>query len=249
MNLTQRKKLPDPLFRSRLVDRHTLDDKRLRNINNQLKTDPLDPLENQIVYLAGLDAVEYGNLFGYMHRRFGPPNYPADELKDFSAGWLLSTPHPDLYVKVVPVLSDGAIEDLGFFRYGWFQAHYACEGPVNGLEIEQKMAAFREALIATGKDLLRPVPVRDQYINPIGLLKDDDPLLERSEDDDTAVFAVSQARSSGRFIPAGLMGTSTWLDLMGRAYELGDGDYESGFKRLVSAEHEAPGEARPRDQG
>lgn len=106
--------------------------------------------------------MEYGPLFAYLFRRFGPPEEGSDPHKEIAC-WYLTTPDPDVILWVSPRPSGAKYS----FGYG-----------VNGKHVDtvrEELSGKRAvitALQATMEDLLVPTNVRDVFINAIGNVPD-----------------------------------------------------------------------------
>lgn len=59
------------------------------------------------------EKIDYGSLFAYLFRRFGYPNSGWDGYKHL-ARYILTTPHPDLFLSVTPSASNRATLSLRF---------------------------------------------------------------------------------------------------------------------------------------
>jgi hypothetical protein len=59
------------------------------------------------------ESMDYGKLFAYCFRRFGYPNTGWDDYKELTA-YLLSTPHPDMILEVIPYVGDTSHLQLRF---------------------------------------------------------------------------------------------------------------------------------------
>lgn len=170
--------------------------------------------------LAGCD---FAMLFAYMHRRFGPPSIPGDDYKDLSAGWLITTPEPDLGLLVRPSLS-------GAWNSFTLMAEAGAGRPRPGMP---DYARFEDAYRAALVDLLRPVNVRDQSFNAMGKLEDDDELMACDERKDEPAYAVGYHPSCGWAMPEGLFGNGKWRDLCTHLRILGDGDILAGRDAFI----------------
>ncbi len=191
-------------------------------------------LEDKVREATPLADVGWANLFAYMHRRFGPPNEGGDTHKDFSAGWFLTTPDPDVFVLVRPTPT-----------YVWrmLSPYIACDsepvdqfGPTDP-RIHRIAAAYRATLL----DLLRPVHVRDVPIDARGEVGADEgvfdiadgiPGLEDMDDDAQGhaveAYDVDPHPACGIPIPAAMVDGDGWGDLCSLASRLGDGDIAKG---------------------
>lgn len=106
--------------------------------------------------------MEYGPLFVYLFRRFGPSEWGSDDHKSI-AGWFLTTPNPDVILWVTPCVYGGKYS----FGYGVHIDKY------NDRRNEQQRCEVVAAMQATMQDLLSPVFVRDTAINALGRVADD----------------------------------------------------------------------------
>lgn len=61
--------------------------------------------------------IDYGKLFAYCFRRFGYPNRGWDDYKEL-VSYYLTTPCPDLVLKIAPYVGDTASLSLGFLAAG-----------------------------------------------------------------------------------------------------------------------------------
>ncbi len=66
------------------------------------------------IKLACGEHIEYGPLFAYLFRRFGYPNYGWDDYKEL-AKYILSTPLPDMVLKIVPYCGNSSDISFSFF--------------------------------------------------------------------------------------------------------------------------------------
>lgn len=182
-------------------------------------------LEDRIADATPLRDVTYATLFTYLHRRFGYPSRGSDPYKDLSAAWLLSTPEPDIVIHVLPSVSGN---HFTFTIYTTTERTPFKPEPVSREEQFRIAAAYRSLLL----DLLRPVCVRDSYINALGEI-DDDELLAYDEKDEAPLYEVKFAASSGYPILPGLIGTKTWEELLGQAAFFGS-DRLDGLTTIVT---------------
>lgn len=114
---------------------------------------------------------QYGNLFAYMHRRFGMPNIAGDPDKDLTSGWLLTSQEKNIYLLVKPSLSSS------FYS---FTPMILCDDQHTAPRAlsESMLPTYNKAIETTLLDLLRPVGVRDKSINALGLINDNDKLMD-----------------------------------------------------------------------
>lgn len=75
--------------------------------HKQVLSDPI------IAPIVG-DSMGYGPLFAYLFRRFGYPNLGWDNYKEL-ARYVLTTPHPDMLMNVVPYTGDTTCITFNFF--------------------------------------------------------------------------------------------------------------------------------------
>jgi len=106
------------------------------------------------------EKIKPGNALLYLYRRFGPPNAPEDYYKRVCCYWL-STASPDLDLEIsigYTVSINGYIvnDDIGY--------QYIREQRDNNTQLVDAVHHTAAAVL----DLLRPVPVRDVYINILG---------------------------------------------------------------------------------
>lgn len=209
--------LPVPGFISQQsTSRGRMTKLRLEDADTYDLTDPVlreTPLAN----------CDFAMLFTYMHRRFGLPFIPGDDYKELSAGWLITTPDPNLTLLVRPSLSGAwnsfvpmVTSDLG----------QAILGEAKNSELGE---AYRAALL----DLLRPVNVRDQSFNALGKLDDDDVLMSHDESSGEAIYAVPFHPSCGWAMPRDLFGNAAWRRLCTHLRGLGDGEILMGRDLII----------------
>lgn len=123
----------------------------------------------------------YGAAFAYLYRRFGPPINGCDQYKSLCM-YVLTTPMDGLGLWIDPVkwvhcsfgyLHDAAIEQKLFEERLEF-----VERVEKGAWPSDRQSPVRgpitDALEATMKELLRPVNIRDWFINILGPIKDED---------------------------------------------------------------------------
>tara|TARA_A200000159_G_scaffold108482_1_gene101315 strand:- start:777 stop:2048 length:1272 start_codon:yes stop_codon:yes gene_type:complete len=189
-------------------------------------------LEDVILNETPLAKVHYADLFTYMHRRFGLPNMPGNPYKDLSAPWFLTTPHDDVFLKVSP-----SVSGVGycFNPYILVEDEFLSRDKIDESNIPEYIAAYKDTL----NDLLRPVCVRDSYINALGKLDYDSPYMEYIEESDEHegghVYVVKHAESSGCCDPFRLFGSDDYFDLNIIFDALGAGDAKTGIKQGVKA--------------
>lgn len=129
--------------------------------------------------------MEYGPLFVYLFRRFGPSEWGSDGYKGI-ADWFLTTPNPRVVLWVKPSVHGGEYS----FGYGVRADCYD-----NRRDEKQKQEVI-EALRATVEDLKTPVAIRDSYINAWGCVDDND-LTMTGDGDDAEVDAVPYFKYAG----------------------------------------------------
>lgn len=105
--------------------------------------------------------MEYGPLFAYLYRRFGPPEEGSDPHKEIAC-WYLTTPDGDVVLWVSPRPSGAKYS----FGYGINAGRF--DDRRNADQRQTVVCALQEAI----KDLLVPTNVRDVYINAIGKVPD-----------------------------------------------------------------------------
>lgn len=193
-------------------------------------------IKDLVLETTALKNVGWATLFAYMHRRFGLPNVAGDDYKDLSAGWLLSTTNPKVYVKVSPSVGG---PDSSFSIY--FEQDSNNNENVNlaafklsDVQKDEIKKAYRSTLI----DLLRPVCIRDAKINALGELGDSDfdsKLLNYDEETDTYDFEVHYHYSSGCPMPEGFFGNKEWKTFRNLLSHLGNGDISAGRNSLMNS--------------
>ena len=107
--------------------------------------------------------INYGTLFTYMFRRFGPAEHGSDDYKDI-ANWFLTTPDKNIVLIVSPNPSGCR------YSFGYMVNQDVFSGRLN----EDQNSIMTEALKTTMCDLLFPTYVRDVFINAGGRMKDED---------------------------------------------------------------------------
>ncbi len=172
-----------------------------------------------------LQEVDWATLFAYMHRRFGPPHSGGDPYKDLGAAWILRTPDPQLFVQVCP-----SISGAGFSFTPLLSVPEAAKlRNIEELEVpEERITGIQEAFRTTLLDLLRPVGVRDQWINALGELDLGD------ADAALAPYKVRYHASAGYCVPVGMFGGKEWPVLCGIIRELGAGDFALGRQTAIA---------------
>jgi hypothetical protein len=168
-----------------------------------------------------------------MCRRFGFPFLSGDDYKDLSGAWMLSTPSESVIVYVNPSVSSPCFS----FTPMWLANEDAEQKPWRDIE-ELNLSAgqakeAKDAFEALLLDLLRPVCVRDSYINALGEVDDDSTLL-RCNADGERIYEAKRHSSSGCSIPYGLMSGKSWGPLCGLIDRAGDGDIVKGGEAAVA---------------
>lgn len=184
-----------------------------------------EDLEDRIADGTPLKDLTYATLFTYLHRRFGYPSRGSDPYKDLSAAWLLSTPEPDIVIRVLPSVSGN---NFTFTIYTTRERSPFKPEPIAREEQLRIAGAYRSLLL----DLLRPVCIQDAHINALGEVEDDE-LLAYDEKEDEPLYEVKYAASSGYPILPGLVGTRTWEELLGQASFFGS-DRLDGLTAIVT---------------
>lgn len=187
-------------------------------------------------WLAGVPHAQehWAYLHTYMHRRFGPAPIGGDDYKDLSASWLLSTPDPDVFLLVSPSLNGP------YHSFSVYVKDSAGEGSrrMTSLAEDVIQRTANAARIAV-LDLLRPVAVRDQWINAVGIVRDDSPLLEEGgEEDDYDMtgglpLAARFAASAGYGMPLGVFGGKDWPRFCQLLQLVGEGDIAAGRQQVI----------------
>lgn len=203
--------------------------------------------EDSVLLASPMRESTYATLFTYMYRRFGIPPLPGDDYKDLCGGWMLTTPSPSLVVLVRPSLSG---PDFSFTPF-YVHANTALRvRDIDDLQLTAEVVvelktAYQSLLI----DLLRPVGVRDSYMNALGDV-DEDSSLMRCNKDGERVYEAKRHASAGFGVPAGLVGCEAWPALCTMIVKAGDGDAVTGSSAVVARLRapvflEASGESRP----
>lgn len=235
--------LPDPNFVSTTVDQWGGTLVECRDLWDGYS------LDDAVLDSTPLKKCRWPTLFAYMHRRFGPPHIGGDDYKDLSASWMLTTPDCEVFVRVNPSLSGPGFSFSPYLvmpRDAPLRAHRPSELNLPADRVD----AIRKAYRATLLDLLRPVCVRDHYINALGELGDSvlDQALVECNDDESNAYELRFHPSCGYAMPLGLFGGNEWPILCSLIRHLGDGDLEAGrvkalqvLQRDVYAEAAAAG--------
>lgn len=187
-------------------------------------------LDCPVLASTPLKDAPWATLHVYMQRRFGLGHLGADDYKDIGAGWLLTTPDPKVFVEVCPSLNGAGFSFTPRIADRDVQEQLQRSGPsISPERIETIKSAYRATLL----DLLRPVCVRDQFINALGEVDDDDELLRYDEDAEETNFEVKRHPSSGYAMPVGLFGGKDWAVLCHLLDQLGDGDMTKGRQAAI----------------
>jgi len=110
-----------------------------------------------------MGPINWGELFAYMYRRFGPTEYGSDYHKEIAC-WYITTPDPNVVLVVTPRPSSIR------FCFGYHVNERIYYDRRNKGQVE----AVNRALKAAMRDLLVPTNVRDIFINAAGRVKDED---------------------------------------------------------------------------
>lgn len=110
--------------------------------------------------------IDYGHLFTYMYRRFGPSEFCGDSFKEIMR-WKLKTKDENILLQVSPYATDSESTLLSF--------GYSIN--TNVIKINE-LSIHEENIISqlfedTIKDLLTPVCIRDIMINAKGIYEGD----------------------------------------------------------------------------
>jgi hypothetical protein len=173
--------------------------------------------------------VPYGTLFTYLFRRFGYPNFGWDDLKDIGR-WVLTTPDKNVVLSIRPHPSSGvwaqfsilAAEEITDAIYG-LNRHR--QRPTRWEDLPEPFLGACAAATKAAKELRRPVRVRDQSINPWGLID------ERTY---RGMYSTTWAKSAG--YPSGALGNidpKLMGDIHHAVYVLGKGNLKRGMQRLL----------------
>ena len=187
-------------------------------------------LSDPVLDQTPLKNVEWSTLFAYMHRRFGPPHIGGDNYKDLSAGWMLHSPDPEVFLDVSPSLGRA---------YFSFEPRLLRPETWSAADLElpaRRITEIRKAYKVVLLDLLRPVCVRDSHINALGVLGRnplDKALLAYDEMNERDVYAVEYHHTAGYAMPPGFFGGSDWPTVCALVRNLGDGDMAAGRKTLI----------------
>jgi hypothetical protein len=192
-------------------------------------------LNDPVLASTPLIECDWATLFAYMHRRFGMPHVGADDYKDLSGKWMLTTPDSAVFLLVNPSLSGPGFSFTPCIlrpddapKY----AHTASDMELPAQRVEEIKQAYKAVLL----DLLRPVCVRDHHINALGELSDSDldiALLEWDEKNNCDLYEVRFHPSSGFSMPTGLFGGENWVTLCTMIQHHGDGDTAAGLDNVL----------------
>lgn len=183
-----------------------------------------DGITDLIAQTTPMTDVGWGALYAYMVRRFGYAPIGGDPYKDMCGVWLLTSPDPDVFVKVSPALN-GSVFNFAPLIPG--EAYVRAKLPRQRLE--EIATAYRTVLL----DLLRPVRVHDSWINAKGEVDDDSHLLEEDENE-VQPFIADYTPHSTRGIPAALIAGDGWWPFLAMLRHLGQGDVATGRDALAS---------------
>lgn len=192
--------------------------------------DPTGSFGDPVLDQTPLKDSEWSTLFAYMHRRFGLPHIGGDNYKDLSAGWMLHSPDPAVFLDVSPSLNGASFSFVP--RLLQSETRHTGDLDLSARRIAEIRKAYKVVLL----DLLRPVCVRDSYINALGVLGDnplDEALLAYDERNDRHVYAVEYHHTAGYAMPLGLFGGDDWPTVCALVKNLGDGDMAAGRKALI----------------
>ncbi|WP_137917122.1 hypothetical protein [Hydrogenophaga sp. 2FB] len=191
-----------------------------------------DDFVDQALASSPLNDVEWSYLFAYMHRRFGPPHVGGDDYKDLSAGWMLSSPDASFFLGVSPSLTGARFSFTPYFACDKSERRHLHDQDFPVDRKNELSAAYRATLL----DLLRPVCIRDNWINALGEVDHDSPLLGgENEEDDERIYEAKRHSSSGFSMPLGVFGGKDWVSLVQMMGAMGDGNMEAGRKAVISA--------------
>lgn len=189
-----------------------------------------EDFQDTVLASTPMDDADWSTLFAYMYRRFGPPHIGGDDYKDLAAGWIITSPDPGLCVLVSPSLSGADFSLRPYFTNGEAKVDPRVVETIPGTRVEELKSAYKATLV----DLLRPVCVRDSWINALGEVDEDSPLLESDEEEGDRLYTSERHSSSGNGIPLGLLGGKDWDALVGMLFALGEGDMASGKQAALA---------------
>lgn len=86
---------------------------RYRGLNAVVYTGPDHNDDFDIIERAIGDEIHYGTLMAYLFRRFGYPNAGWDDYKELAC-YRLSTPEPDMFMRVVPYVGNASNISISF---------------------------------------------------------------------------------------------------------------------------------------
>ena len=175
----------------------------------------------------------YATLFSYMYRRFGVPPLPGDDYKDLCGGWMLTTPSPSLVVLVRPSLTGPEFSFIPFYVRNRSRDDLQVRDIGDLRLAPEAVSALKSAYQALLLDLLRPVGVRDSYMNALGEV-DQDSNLMRCNKDGEFVYVAERHDSAGFGVPVGLVGCKAWPALCALIGKAGDGDMVTGSAAVVA---------------
>ena len=188
------------------------------------------PLHCPVIAEVCGDAVRYGELFAYCFRRFGYPNIGWDGYKQL-ASYVLSTPHPDLFLSITPYVGDTSVITFQFLvpletlkvidSYAARDGNYY-DRPANWRDMDagDPLKPLAQAAVIALQDLRRPVSVRGTAIDAFGLSDGDQ--------------CVKPAKSAG--YPSGDLGNyvpDEFAQLHGLILEIGKGNPKMGIKKVL----------------
>lgn len=193
--------------------------------------------EEPALHATPLKDVSWATLFAYMHRRFGPPHLSGDDYKDLSGAWMLTTPDPQVFVRVSPCLT-GPDFSLSPFYLKTAEEAAASHPMILPRDLApERIEAMKQAYQTGLLDLLRPVGVRDHLLNALGELGESelDSMLAGDEEDEESPYIVERHDSSGSAMPVGLFGGTEWGGLCTVILGYGNGDVVSGRSKALEA--------------
>lgn len=223
--------MPDPAFVASLATNPGRKLRSARALDNH--RDPIlekDGLTDLVAETTPLKDANYAHLYAYMIRRFGYPQFGGDSAKDLSGRWLLTTPERDIYVQVSPSLNgvvfnfQPVIAIVDDDELSWEKLARS--------ELERVAAAYRTVLL----DLLRPVSVRDSWINAMGIVDDDSELLAGDEEQP---FIAPYEPTSTRGVPRAVIEGEAWWSMIAVINHLGGGDISTGRSALLTLGRQA----------
>ena len=183
-----------------------------------------DGLKDLVALTTPLSDVHWGTLYAYMVRRFGHAPIGGDPYKDLCGAWLLTSPDPEVFVKVSPALNGSVFNFQPLMPGEVFE-----RVKLPRQRLEEIANAYRAVLL----DLLRPVRVHDSWINATGEVDDDSDLLQEDENE-VQPFVADYAPHSTRGLPPGLLAGDGWWPFIAILRHLGQGDITTGRDALAS---------------